>query len=193
MEKIYIKLFELAKPYYKKGRSYDIPSIQWMMQQADKIADIENLDKKLLLPLIALHDVGYSKLKDKNPNVKHKEPKIMHMRVGAKIAEKILMQINYDEDYSKKIVHYVSVHDNWVLNDYSPYKECKEMAVFGDLDFMFPLADKSFLKARADGMGETIKENIQGFSNDKILKIRPLCCKATQALFNELIKKAKTY
>lgn len=41
MEEEYLKIWELAKSYYKKGRSYDIPHIEWMMKEADRLADEE--------------------------------------------------------------------------------------------------------------------------------------------------------
>ena len=46
MKQIYLKIWELAKPYYEKARVFDIPHIEWMMKQADRIADIEKLNKE---------------------------------------------------------------------------------------------------------------------------------------------------
>ncbi|MBR9677286.1 hypothetical protein GOV04_04035 [Candidatus Woesearchaeota archaeon] len=193
MEQIYEKIFELAKPYYEKARPYDILAIEWMIGQADRIADIEDLDKKLLLPLIILHDIGYARVAEDNPDVKDIKSKKIHMEEGAKIANAILIQLDYDQKYIEKITYYVSIHDNWIFNDDIPFKECKEMGVFNDLDFMYPLANPSMLKARADSMGETIEENIKGLKNDEKLKRRPLCCEQTKKLFKQLIEKAKTY
>lgn len=50
MEQVYLKIWGLAKVYYQNGRQYDINHIEWMMEKANEIADIEKVDKKLLLP-----------------------------------------------------------------------------------------------------------------------------------------------
>jgi len=65
MEEQYLKVWELAKPFYEKGRSYDIPHIAWMMKEAETIAESEMLDKRILLPIVILHDVGYSVVNQK--------------------------------------------------------------------------------------------------------------------------------
>ena len=47
---IYLRIWKLAKPYYLKGRAYDVKHIEWMMAEANNLAKAESLDKKLLLP-----------------------------------------------------------------------------------------------------------------------------------------------
>jgi hypothetical protein len=34
MNKIYNQIWQLAKPYYKKGRTMDIDHIEWIMKEA---------------------------------------------------------------------------------------------------------------------------------------------------------------
>lgn len=193
MDKIYLKIWKLAKPYYEKGRSYNIHHIQWIMKKADKIAEKEGLNKKLLLPIVILHDVGYAKVKEKNPNIKDKESKKIHMKAGAEIARKILEKVNYDPNLSKKIVHYVSVHDNWLFGDDTPYQECKEMAVFNDLDFLYVTSSFKAFKIFAASMQMTPQEFYQFWSKDEKLTRRPFCCQATQKMWQNSIKQIKKY
>jgi hypothetical protein len=191
MNDIYKKIWKLAKPYYEKGRSYDISHIGWMMKEADQLADEELLDRRLLLPIVILHDVGYSEVDEKNPNIKSKDSKTMHMKVGAKISRAILNQVNYDPNLAEKIVHYISVHDNWLFGDDSPYQECKEMAAFNDLDFLWPTTSFEMFKTMAESMGKTSEEFYDFWIQDEKLERRPFCCDRTRKMWDSSIKEIK--
>ncbi|UCG95113.1 MAG: HD domain-containing protein [archaeon] len=191
MEGIYLKIWELARPYYEKGRSYDVPHIEWMMKESDKVSDMESLDKKLLMPISILHDVGYSIVDEKNPNIKRELVKKLHMQEGAKISKKILYEAGYDPEYSEKIVHYISVHDNWVLGDDTPYKECKEMAVFNDLDFLWVTKSFENFKTAAESMKMTPEDFYEFWTKDEKLTRRPFCCEYTRSMWESSIKKIK--
>lgn len=191
MEEIYLKIFELAKPYYLKGRSYDIPHIEWMMREADKVAELESLDKRLLLPIVILHDVGYSEVEGDNPNIKGKEGKKIHMKEGARISRKILTEVNYDPKLLEKIVHYISVHDNWCLGDDTPYQECKEMAVFNDLDFLWATSSFETFKTTGESMGLSPKDFFEFWKKDEKLTRRPFYCDYTRKMWETSMKKIK--
>jgi hypothetical protein len=130
---VYDRIWKLAMPFYKHGRIYDLDQIEWMMQHGDRLAEAVGADKMLLLPLILLHDVGYSAVDDKNPNIKDSNTKAVHMREGAHIAKSILEEVGYDRNLTERIAYFISVHDNWALGGDSPYRECVEMALFTDL------------------------------------------------------------
>lgn len=191
MDQIYLKIWQLAKPYYEKGRVYDIDQINWMMPEADRIADIEKLDKKLLLPIVILHDVGWSKIKKYNPNIKDKETKKIHMKEGAKIAHEILELVGYDKKLTKKIVYYISIHDNWILGDNKPYRDSKEMALFNDLDFLHVTFSIRTFKFTGESMGLNPREFYEFWKNDEKLINRPFCCKTTKKMFKESMRKIK--
>ena len=183
MKDIHKKIFELAKPHYKNGRPYDIPQVERMIKQVSALVKIENLDEDLLMPLCILHDIGYSTLKENNPHPKSKEAKIAHMAIGAEMAQEILEKVKYEENISKKIVHYVSVHDNWILGDDAPYTECKEMAIFNDLDFTYAVSDRFVLDKQAEAMNKSMSEMYEFWINDEKIKRRPFYCTYTRNLF----------
>lgn len=191
MDKIYLKIWELAKPYYKQGRSYDISHIEWMVREADRIADLEKLDKKLLLPIVILHDVGYSLLGQNNPDIKDRKTKIIHMKEGAKIAGKILAEVDYNKEITKRIVYYISVHDNWLLGDDTPFQECREMAVFNDLDFLWVTTSFNIFKNMADSMNMSPKEFYEFWSKDEKLTRRPFCCDHTRQMWGKSIEEIR--
>lgn len=191
MKQIYKKLWELAKPYYKKGRSYDIPHVEWMMGEAKRIAKIENLNEGLLLPIVILHDVGYSMAGNKNPRMKCKDSKRKHMEDGAKIAGKLLEKIYYDPELAKKIVYYISVHDNWIFDDDAPFKECREMGVFNDLDFIWAVSSLSMFEYGAKSMGMKTEEMYDFWLNDEKIVRRPFSSEITKKMFEKFMAERK--
>lgn len=191
MNNKYLKIWELAKPYYEKGRIYDIEQVTWMTQKAEKIIQTFEVNKDILFPLIILHDIGYSIITNKNPHLKDKNTKIVHMKVGSEIAETILKEVNYDSKLSKIIVYGVSVHDNWVIGDDKPFKESVEMALFNDLDFLYAQSSYEALKIGGQSMGLSPKEMFNFWSKDEKLIRRPFCCKGTNDLFVKQMNKRK--
>ena len=178
MERVYLKIWELAKIYYQNGRQYDIAHIEWMMEKSNEIADMEKVDKKLLLPIVILHDVGYSAINHSNPNIKDRNYKMVHMKEGAIIANEILDKIGYDKRLKNTIVHYISVHDNWILGDDSPYQKCREMAIFNDLDFLYTMSDHKSFVLMGQSMNKTPEETYKWWLQDEKLERRPFCCSA---------------
>jgi len=191
MDQVYLKIWQLAKPYYKKGRVYDIDQINWMMPMANTIAGKEGLNKKILIPLVILHDVGWSKVGELSPNIKDKETKKIHMKASAQIAQEILENVEYDKKLTKKIVYYISVHDNWVLGDNKPFEESKEMAFFNDLDFLYVTSSFQTFKTMGESMSMNPKEFYQFWQNDEKLVNRPFCCEETGKMFEESMRKIK--
>ena len=192
MDQVYLTMWELAQPYYKKGRSYDIEQVAWMMKQADRLTDLEGLNKKILLPLVILHDVGYSKVEIKDPNIKDKVTKKIHMREGARIAKEILNKVGYDQALTEKIVYYISVHDNWILDDNSPYQESSEMALFNDLDFLWVTSNIDAFKVNAKSLNMTPEEFYKFWEKDEKITSRPFCCETTKRMFDKSMEKIKT-
>ena len=189
MREIFSKMLELVKPFYEKGRTYDLPQIRWMMEKGEAIAKKEKMNINLLFPIIILHDAGYSKVGQKNPHIKDGNIKKEHMIEGAKIAKKILKEIDYDPKISKEIVHYVSVHDNWIFKDNNPFTECREMALFNDLDFLVGIRNKEMFDLRARSMKMSPEEMCNDLLKEEKLTNRPFCCVETEKMFEEFIKK----
>jgi hypothetical protein len=138
MKPLYEELWQKAKPYYEKGRPMDIPHIEWMMQTVELVCQKEHIDDTLLMPLAILHDVGYSEVQ----NVEHADYyntdiRATHMKAGADIARRILSTISYPEDKVEKIIHYVSVHDNWAYGQIDIYTNDTILGIFKDLDFLW--------------------------------------------------------
>lgn len=187
LEEKYGKLLNEAIPYYEKGRYYDIPQIQWMLEVAHQICKSEKVDPEIFYPLIILHDIGYAGIPEKNPDFRDIKIKKDHMKVGAEKAKEILQKAGYNPGKIDAITHLISVHDNWVFGDNKPYEESKELAIFSDLDFMFPLIDPEIFKAWETKYHKGTKETLEIFLNDAKLKDRPLACDSTKKIFDNLL------
>ena len=190
MNDIYKKIWELAKPYYKKGRPMDIDHIEWMMKEADKMCDIEGIDKTIFLPLVILHDVGYSEVQDPKSNPFQLDMRRAHMKAGEELSQKILKKLGYDPEKIKKISYYISVHDGWALGNNDLFINDPILGTFNDLDFMWMATSKGFpsiLKIRKYSSKEMLDYLI---NSDKLIK-RPFSNKTNRELFEKYISERK--
>ncbi|OGK62617.1 hypothetical protein A2334_03405 [Candidatus Roizmanbacteria bacterium RIFOXYB2_FULL_38_10] len=145
MKLLYTKIWNLAKPFYKKGRPMDIDHIQWMMKMVKIVCKKEGLDEEILMPLAILHDVGYAILLDPvNTNYYKKDVRKAHMKTGEEIAKKILASVNYPKDKSKRIIKYVGIHDNWAFGEVEIYINDRILGTFKDLDYLWIYTKKGF-------------------------------------------------
>jgi hypothetical protein len=189
MKEIYKRIWELAKPYYEKGRPMDVPHIEWFMEKASIACEKEGVDDTLLLPLAILHDTGYSEVQDKD-GCYDLDIRRAHMKAGAEIARRILKRIGYNSEKIEKIVYYVSVHDNWALGDDDVFKNNKVMGVFNDLDYMWMATPKGF-PALLKILHKTPAELIDILDkNEKPVK-RPFATEYTQKLYEDYMADRK--
>lgn len=185
MKQIYKKIWVIAKLYYNKGRPMDIAHVRWMMREALIICKKENIDESLLLPLVILHDCGYAKSKKDNPY--KLSLRAEHMRKGAVIAQRILNKLNYPKNKTKKIVKWISAHDNWALGNNDVYKKDKVLSVFNDLDFIWMATPIGFREV-SKILKKNKEEMLEYLKNNEKLRNRPFATLAAKALFHSLLK-----
>jgi hypothetical protein len=185
MKEIYRKIWKLAKPYYRKGRACDINHVEWMMKEAFKLCQKENIDGTLLLPLVILHDIGYAEAPKDNPFKRY--IRIAHMSAGKRFARKILKQVGYAEDKIIKIAHYVSVHDNWALGDNEIFRKDIILGVFNDLDFAW-IATRRGFHALQIILGKGPDDTLEWIENNDKPRRRPFALRATKKLFEDNLK-----
>lgn len=157
MKDVYNKIWQLAKPYYEKGRPMDIAHIEWFMAEAERISRKEGLDDTILLPLAILHDVGYSEISDvKTANYYGTDIRKAHMAAGKVIAQKILQEVGYSKDKIDKIVEYVGIHDNWAFGEVNLYMNDPVLGTFKDLDYLW-----IYTKEGCESIQQVLKKNSQ--------------------------------
>lgn len=180
----FVKIWQSAKPYYEKGRPMDVDHIEWMMGDALRLCEVEELDVNYLLPLVILHDVGYANVPKDNPF--NLDLRRMHMAKGARIAKDILTELEHSQEVIDKISYYVSVHDNWALGDNEIYKQDKVLGSFTDLDFIWMATPKGF-HALMKILNKTPNEMIEYLRTNEKLIARPFTTIFAKNLFEKYL------
>ncbi len=74
-------------------------------------------DEEIVLPAIILHDVGWKMVPEERqlsafgPKIKDKKTQRIHETEGVKIAEEILIRLNYDQEKIPEILSIIDGHD----------------------------------------------------------------------------------
>lgn len=161
MKEIYTRIWEAAKPHYLKGRPMDVDHIEWMMEEATRISEVEHLDETVLLPLAILHDIGYAKVPSiESTDYNTLDIRKLHMEEGAKLAKTILETLDYPQEKIEKIVSYVAMHDQWAYGEVDAYINDPILGTFKDLDYLWIYAPK----------GREAFQKLKNFSNEQMLK-----------------------
>ncbi len=188
MDKKYIDLWDIAKPVYQTSRPFDLEHIQWLLSVAEGIAVTENIDKDVFIPLVILHDIGYSDTE--SSKFWQHDIRKAHMLAGAKMAQQILRKQKYTKNQIEKITYYISVHDEWALGNNEGYKHDKLLSIFTDLDFIWMASEVGFpyfLKS----LNKTPTQMIDWLVTNEKLTNRPFASKSTKQLFDKLIKERR--
>ncbi len=181
MEEIYNRLWERALPYYQEGREMDLEHVSWMIKQAEKIAARDDIDGSLLLPIVILHDIGYSAIDNSDPYLT--DTRRLHMQEGEALAEKILTELSYPVDKTDKIVYWISVHDNWALGDDTVYEDIT-LHVLTDLDFIWMTIPQGF-EALKKIKSFNDREMLEFLEENDTLMRRPMCISETRQLLKK--------
>jgi len=184
MKEIYNKIWELARPYYEKGRPMDIDHINWMMGDAILVCEKEGIDDSLLLPLVILHDVGYGVGEHVyfDRNLKGK-----HMEEGAKIMRTLLEKVGYSKAKIKRIQDYISVHDNWIYGEHEIYRDDLILGTFNDLDYTWMATPKGF-PALMKILDYNKEEMIEFLDTNEKLENRPFVTKTVKGFYESYMK-----
>ncbi|MBT4646733.1 hypothetical protein HN827_06545 [archaeon] len=141
MKSIHKKIYNLAFPYYKKGRDGDVEHLNWLIEVIPQFLKDTNLDSDIMMPLIILHDTGYSKTAKKN-DAFNKDVRIEHTKHSEQISDKILNEINYPKDKIKKINYLVLHHDDWAFG--KNFSDEPLLEFFTNFDFMWMASIEGF-------------------------------------------------
>lgn len=141
MKEIYQNILEKALPLYGQGREGDVEHIKWLSEVITKYVDESEVDYDILIPVVLLHDVGYSKV-PKGSNPFDLDIRKFHSEEGAKIAEEILTELNYPKDKINEIKRLILKHDNWAFGD--DFADEPVLRIFNNFDFMWMASEKGF-------------------------------------------------
>jgi len=190
MKEIYKKILEKALPLYEKGREGDVEHIKWLVEVITKYVDESEVDYDILIPVVLLHDVGYSKV-PKGSNPFDLDIRKFHSEEGAKIAEEILEELNYPKDKINEIKRLILKHDNWAFGD--DFADEPVLRIFTNFDFMWMASEKGFdivrkfMKKEPKEFYEQIKE----FQRKNEEEGRKWFNNKIEEFYNQLMKERK--
>lgn len=118
----FTELKKKIKPYFEKHGGHDFTHTERVYRNAIKISKEENVDLDVVKAAALLHDIAR--------NMEDTGKIKCHAEEGAKIAKKILKEINFPKEKVEKVVHAIKVHR------YSKNKkaEIKEGKIIQDAD-----------------------------------------------------------
>ena len=140
-------LWQTCKPYLKKGRAIDLVHTRISTDLAWRLLreGVEG-DENIVIPAVMLHDIGYSQIEDKDVYKKTTFPdkanaqydihvKELHLTEGAKLAEKILKELNYPAHLIPPIVEIVRTHED--LQGNKPDQNNMNRVIVSDADKLY--------------------------------------------------------
>lgn len=141
----YKQLLEKALPYYEQGRPMDVEHIKWLYKTVPQFVSQGELDHTILMPLVVLHDVGYSKI-PKGSDSYNLDIRKAHSEYGAEIARALLTEMNYAKQSIDEVCRLVLKHDNWAFGD--SFVDEPYLLAFNNFDFMWMATEKGFKMCR---------------------------------------------
>ena len=142
IKKEYQKIFELAMPFYKKGREMDDIHHLVVAEMMINILKEVPLDEEIMMAAALLHDIGYAKIPPEKRKIHwQKQVKKDHMKFGAELAKGILEKVKYPKEKIKKVCKIIAVHDNPEIG--LPIR-CQEGKVLKEADILWMTTEKAF-------------------------------------------------
>lgn len=190
MKEIYKKILQKALPLYEKGREGDVEHIKWLSEVITKYVGESEVDYDILIPVVLLHDVGYSKV-PKGSNPFNLDIRKLHCKEGAKIAEKILLDLNYPKDKIYEITKLILKHDNWAFGD--TFEDEPVLAAFNNFDFIWMASEEGFdiVRKFMDKEPKEFYEQIEKFQEANIKRGTKWFNKKIEEFYYQLMKERK--
>ena len=142
MKAVYKKILEKALPYCEKRRRGDVEHVKWIFETIPKFINEDEIGFDILMPVVILHDVGYSKVQGDNFDPFDLDIRKLHSEEGAKIAEEILRDLSYGEEKIEEIKRLILKHDNWAFGD--SFEDEPVLRAFSNFDWLWCFSDKGF-------------------------------------------------
>ena len=122
LEEPYLSIWNLAEEY--QDCRFDQGHVRIATEYAIELSEAEGADLRIVLPAIILHDIGWYFISEEDRKIaldsKHlrfNEIRRAHEIEGARKAEEILREVDYDSELSLRIVAIIRDHDTKFASD----------------------------------------------------------------------------
>jgi len=182
LPKQYQSLWLRCAPLLQKGRPDDEGHAKETVEFVLNYKGDLKYDSEVIIPVAMMHDIGHSAIlpehfKYVTGGAKVTNGKLAHMLAGAKIADDILTEMNYDEAKIKEIVDIISIHD-WdqlAVNDAKAVYDTDNKKFFHDIDVLDRFNQERLEKYRKsfkqDDLQKLIKQQLDIFFYPEFQKI----------------------
>lgn len=115
-DSVYNEIYRKAEPYLDTRQNDVHVALSYDFARR-LLALFPSADEDIVLPAIVLHDVGWKMVPEEKqlsafgPKVKDKKTQRIHETEGVKIAEEILILLNYDKEKILEILSIIDGHD----------------------------------------------------------------------------------
>lgn len=149
LKPMYRKIYNLALPYYEKGReAEDVHHLAVTGIMINLLKEVD-LDEEVMIASSLLHDIGYASLTSRErKGYRGKDKQYLpeglvrrHMASGAKIAREILYKLEFPENKIQKVCKIIATHDNPKLG--LPLKT-KEQKLLKEADNLWMTTEEAF-------------------------------------------------
>jgi hypothetical protein len=183
----YDALLEKAIYYYERGRPEDVEHVKWLYEIAPKYISNKEINHDILLPIIILHDTGYSMV-PKGSDSYNLDIRKAHSEYGADIAEKLMTESGFSSNVTAEVKRLILKHDNWAFGD--SFIEEPALLAFNNFDFMWMASEKGFEICRtALKLGpQECYHKIEQFQKENIKRGSKWFNNVTEELYSKLME-----
>ncbi len=183
MREINERVWKLALPYLKQGKSKDFAAhTKGVVKSMKFLLEHEKGDGDILIPAAILHDVGWSRVPLKLQKSGSRQDRTnalkLHIKYAPPIIEKILKEAGYDRNRIKKVIMIVASH-----KFHNPRSLDKRLLI--DADAMSDALKEQFY-SDAKSFGKTPLENYEFRKRNRFYT------RAAESFFRKELEKRKT-
>jgi HD superfamily phosphodiesterase len=112
------RIKKFIKPPLERGRGGDWEHTLRAVEYGRYLLQHEKGEREIVIPTLYLHDIGWSKVlindfMEASPGEKRQtESASRHMKYGALLAKDILRELGYRDEWSRRIISIIAIHDN---------------------------------------------------------------------------------
>lgn len=188
----YKKIWKKCLPLFAQGRPGDGTHAKEVVNLILNYKGKLKIDKDILIPVAMMHDIGHAAILPYHFRYitgpeKIENGKLVHMLVGAKIAQDVLQSVKYDNEATREIVDIISMHDTDQLkvSDWKKSYTTTNKKIFHDIDaldrynkrrmrdaaLMYPDRNK-FLKLLENFAQQFFYEEFKNIAENNLMKLK---------------------
>lgn len=179
------QIWELAKPYLKKGVVKDfVVHTNGVIKAMELILKKEEGDERILIPAAILHDVGWHKVPPRLQKSNNREDKTkamrLHLEYAKPVIRTVLKRVGYVENQIEKVIDIVVAHkfqdpkelDKKLLIDADTlsdafkepfYSDCKSHGITPEKNYSYRKKNKFYTKVAREIFDKELEKRKKEF------------------------------